>query len=251
MHQPSSTASRNLTIALAFALPVLLAACGKREPAQAPAPAPTEAATPAAPATPAVQAPDLAQYAPVVQYAYLAYFGRPAEAAGLEYWGKQLQAANAPTEPSALSGQYGSNTGVRAVLDAFAGSDEAKLLYPGPTRAFVSAVYRNLFQREADKAGLDYWTQAIDKGVITRSQAALSIMDGAQHKDPATLRSKLAVADAFTRLQGERPEAAAEYKGEADNKLARAMMAKVDGTTDVAAFDAQMRAVVEQMAKAQ
>lgn len=247
MHHPSLSPSRGL-LAIAFALPVLLAACGKREPAEAPQPPASATATPAAPA-PAV--PDLAQYAPVVQYAYLAYFGRPADAAGMEYWGKQLQAANAPTQPSALAGQYPSNAGVRAVLDAFANSEEAKLLYPGPTREFVAAVYRNLFQREADKAGMDYWVQAIDKGVITRSQAALSIMDGAQHKDPATLRSKLAVAEAFTRIQGERPAAATEYKGEADNKLARAMMAKVDGTTEVAAFDAQMRETIEQMAKAQ
>lgn len=246
MHQPSSP-SRGL-IVLAFALPVFLAACGKREPAQAPQAPAVEAAAPAAPVA---QAPDLAQYAPVVQYAYLAYFGRPADAAGMDYWGKQLQAANAPTDPAALAGQYAANAGVRAVLDAFANSDEARLLYPGSTRDFVAAVYRNLFQRDADQAGLDYWTQAIDKGVITRSQAALSIMNGAQHKDPGTLRSKLAVADAFTRAFAERPEAAAEYKGEADNKLARAMMAKVNGTTEVAAFDAQIRETIAQMAKAQ
>jgi len=245
MHQHSSS-SRGL-IALAIALPVFLAACGKREPAQAPQAPAVEAATPATPAAPVA---DLAQYAPVVQYAYLAYFGRPADAAGLEYWGKQLQAARAPTDPAALATEYGANAGVRAVLDAFANSDEAKLLYPGSTRDFVAAVYRNLFQRDADQAGLDYWTQAIDKGVITRSQAALSIMNGAQHKDPGTLRSKLAVADAFTRMLGERLDTAADYKGEADNKLARAMMAKVNGSTEVAAFDAQMRETIAQMATA-
>lgn len=231
---------------LAFAIPVFLAACGKREPAQVAQP-PVESA-PAAQAPAPAPAHNWTEYAPVLQHAYLAYFGRPADPAGLEYWGKQLQAANAAIEPAAFAAQYGANPGVRAVLDAFANSEEAKLLYPGKTAEFVGAVYRNLFQRAVDKPGLDYWVNAIDKGVITRPEAALTIMTGAMHKDLPTVQNKLTIAQTFTRIIGERPAAAEGYKGEADNRLARALMAKVNGTTDPAAFDAEMRATIEQMA---
>ncbi|MCA1246474.1 DUF4214 domain-containing protein [Massilia sp. MS-15] len=235
---------RAATLALAIALPLLFAACGKRE--APPGAQPAAEAAPGAPATNVAWQP----YTPVLQHVYLAYFGCPADPAGLEHWGRQLAASSAATEPAALASQYRDNPGVRAMLDAFANSAEARDT-SGSAKEFIAGLYRNLFQREADPAGLDYWVQALDKGVISRSDAALAIMLGAQHKDPGTLAGKVAVATRFTGMLAGRPDGATLYRGEADNRLGRAMMAKVDGATDPAAFDTEMRATITQMEQAQ
>ena len=77
---------------------------------------------------------------------YLAYYLRLPDSEGLAYWMRQLSSGRSLT----------------SISDAFAQSAEFKDRYGNLSNVdFVRLVYRNVLQREADAAGLDYWTQRL------------------------------------------------------------------------------------------
>src|SRR5687768_4380903 len=88
-----------------------------------------------------------------VQKLYVAYFGRPADPGGLQYWTNAL--ANNPNALGEMSRQFGLSKEYR---DTYAGLNN---------RALVNEVYENLFGRPAETGGLNYWTDLMDRGVIT------------------------------------------------------------------------------------
>ncbi|MFZ6723681.1 DUF4214 domain-containing protein [Undibacterium sp. Ji49W] len=124
--------------------------------------------------------------ASTIQKLYIAYFNRPADVAGLQYWEGQLD-ANKISLPS--------------LAQSFSEQSEYKLTYGGKTTAdVVTALYKNLFGRTVDAAGLKYWTTQIDSGAVNLGTAALAIVNGAtpQSLDGATIDSKLTFAINFT-----------------------------------------------------
>ena len=230
------------------ALSFALAACGGDGPATRTGFASRSLAAVTADTTPVpVQMSIPEEYANALQHVYLAYFGRPAEPAGLAYWNGQLRIAGAATDPAGLARQFGINPGVNRVFGAFSASTEYHALYPGSAADFIDGVYRNLFNRSADIAGLAYWSNAIDKGILTRDDAAVAILFGAQGDDALGVRNKVAVSHTFYRLLTERIGAVQAYTGTRNNELARRMLAQVDAKTDLAAFEAVIRATVAQM----
>lgn len=186
-------------------------------------------------------------YEDAVHHIYVAYFGRPAEMPGMAYWDRQLGLAQAPLEAAGMPARYRTSSQVRSILDAFASSAESQHLYPGTGAQFIEGVYRNLFNRTADEAGLNWWRNAIDSGAVTRSEAALTILLGARNEDLLCVRNKIAVAHAFYRILNERPEFLPLYTGERNTELVRRMMAKVDARSDLAAFEAVIRATIAEM----
>ena len=88
-----------------------------------------------------------------VQQLYVAYFNRPADYAGLDYWTQVVEA------------QKGSTAAVSA---AFAAEAEYKTAYANMTNAqVVNQVYQNLFGRPAEAAGQTYWADLMTAGKIT------------------------------------------------------------------------------------
>jgi len=85
-----------------------------------------------------------AAFYPQVQEIYIAYYGRPADPAGLQYW----------------AGQLAANRGnLSAIINAFGSSAESTALYAGADNsAKVTAIYRQLFNRAPDTAGLNFYT---------------------------------------------------------------------------------------------
>lgn len=108
--------------------------------------------------------------------AYLAYFGRPADLTGKTYFATLEQAD---------------------VIKAFDASAESKALYGNDAAAKVSAIYQNLFNRDAEPAGLVYWTTLINQGRVTAAGAAFAILNGAQGTDATAVQNKLAASEAF------------------------------------------------------
>lgn len=237
------TARRGLTAVCATCLALALAACGGGEPAPSTRTMSQSAASAMTASTTIVQE----RYADTVHHLYVAYFGRPAETGGMVWWDRQLGLMEAPPAPGGLLARYRGSAQVRAVLDAFANSEESKHLYPGSSAQYIEGVYRNLFNRSADEAGLAWWRSALDSGAITRSEAALMIQLGAQNDDVLCVRNKIAVAHAFYRILNERAQYVLSYTGERNTELVRRMMAKVDARTDLAAFEAVIRATIEEM----
>jgi len=125
-----------------------------------------------------------AAFYPQVQEIYIAYYGRPADPAGLQYW----------------AGQLAANRGnLSAIINAFGNSAESTALYAGATNtAKVTAIYQQLFNRAPDTAGLTFYTNALTAGTMTAASIALNVADGATGVDATYLSNKMTVAQAFT-----------------------------------------------------
>jgi hypothetical protein len=214
--------------AAAALLATLLASCGGESPVAA-----TSKTVLLASAT--VRAPVPADYDDVLQRIYVAYFGRPADPDGLVFFANNYLNAGAPTVIGGMNAAYAANPAVRALIDSFATSQESQDLYPGDNLTFIAAIYRNLFNREPDQAGLAYWSQAIDSGAMSRASAAVAIMSGAIGADLDLINKKNVVAAAFTNALDTQAERAA-YSGLAANVTVRNMLATVTLATDPAAF---------------
>ncbi|MYN43395.1 DUF4214 domain-containing protein [Duganella sp. FT109W] len=181
----------------------------------------------------------LADYTPVIQRLYLGFFGRPADAGGLPFWQKQFSDANLPLTTAELSQKYAGNADIRRIVDAFATSQEAQELNAGSNAVFVNSVYLNVFNRQAELDGLSFWTGFLDRKELTRSQVLLWIAGSAQGTDVAVAANKLAAATYFTAAL-DLPQEGAAYSGANANLSTRALLAAIDGGTDMVAFNKQI-----------
>jgi len=140
-----------------------------------------------------------------IQELYVAYFSRPADPAGLEYWADQME--------------FNPNI-YQDIAAAFSLSAEYRATYADmDNRAIVSEVYENLFGRVAEAAGVDYWAAALDNNTITIDNVVTQIANGAQGADSLAFTSKVAVAAAFTDRVDTDVEMAA-YSGATANGIA-------------------------------
>ncbi|MDQ1812911.1 DUF4214 domain-containing protein [Massilia sp. CCM 9210] len=182
------------------------------------------------------------RYSMLAESLYLGYFGRAADPAGLRAFQSQLAALKAPDNASELSGKYGSDAGIRNLIDSFGTSAESKALYPGDTHVFVKAIFNNLLNRAPNQAGLDFWTSAIDSGQLTRANAALAILGGAQSNtsaqgltDRQTIANKVSVAWNFT-AELDVPTEIGAYQGSDAAAAARTLLSMVSATTAIDAY---------------
>ncbi len=188
-----------------------------------------------------------ADYRPLLQQLYVGYFGRPGDPAGIDFYSQRYLEAQAPTDIHALFAAYQSKPAVKALVDSFGTSDESQQLYPGDNRAFIRAIYRNVFSRDADSVGLDYWARLIDQGAVTRPIAVVAIMAGSIDSDVTIINNKRAVADSFS-LALAAPLYGNSYDGMLANASARAMLAKVGLGTSVDAFQPSVEATLNSIA---
>ncbi len=120
-----------------------------------------------------------------IQELYVAYFGRAADPAGLDYWVSagvsQAYFASVMHAQAEFQDAYGSSS----------------------TENQVNQIYKNLFNREADAAGLSYWTNQINNGVLKVAEIATHLIWAAQNNsggaaDKAALANRSAAAVAYT-----------------------------------------------------
>ncbi len=140
-----------------------------------------------------------------VQKLYVAYFSRPADAGGLDYWTTAL--ASNPNAIQEMSRQFSISQEYR---DMYAGMDN---------RAKINEVYDNLFGHAADTAGLDYWTERLNSNAISFDNMVTQIAGGARGTDLFFWNAKVAAADAFA-ARLDQPNEKAAYAGAAANKMA-------------------------------
>lgn len=184
-------------------------------------------------------------YDTVVQQLYVAYFGRPADPVGLTNFENTLFAANAPTDIAGLTSAYSTSSTIKYYVDSFGLSAESARLYSGTTRDFVTAIYQNVLNRDpnpAPGAGLEWWSNAIDSGALTRGNAALAIMNGALQNtttqgliDAAAVTKKITVALNFT-ANCDTPAEISAYSGQAAAATVRSMLHTVNDATDTSAY---------------
>ena len=186
-------------------------------------------------------------YSSLVQELYVAYFGRPADYFGLQNFEAALAAANAPTDPAALAAAYSTNAAVKTLVDSFGTSHESTALYgSGSTESFVNAIFENLFNRPAAVAGLTFWVNAINSGAVSKGDAALAILAGAESNsttqgkaDWTLIGNKIGVASSFTTALGSSSSQIVAYAGATAAQDARLMLSGVTASTTPATFDVQ------------
>jgi hypothetical protein len=147
-----------------------------------------------------------------VQQLYVAYFGRPADPAGLDYWMDTL-AGNAVT-PDAISRSFADSQEYR---DNYSHMD---------SRTVVTKIYDHLFGREAETVGINYWADLIDRGVIAIDDAVRKISEAAVGTDAIAFNGKAAVATVFTQRL-DTPNEMAAYGRDAGVELAIEFLATV------------------------
>ncbi|MDR3742682.1 MAG: DUF4214 domain-containing protein [Terracidiphilus sp.] len=169
-------------------------------------------------------------YAEQVQQAYLAYYGRPADPAGQQYWVNQLTAANG---------------NLNSIINAFGNSAESTALYGGSsTAAQVNAIYQTLFGRAADVTGLNFYVNGIVSGQYTLASVALNIYNGATGTDATELTAKLGYADSFTAALSQSVAGQVAYSGNAAASNARAAVASVVDSTSQATATAALSTTI-------
>ncbi|MFC0253424.1 DUF4214 domain-containing protein [Massilia consociata] len=147
-----------------------------------------------------------------VQKLYIAYFSRPADAAGLEYWVKAVN-----SNPNALQEASRAFSTSKEYRDTYAGFDN---------RAKVAEVYDNLFSRPGDAAGIDYWTNLLNNNQVTIDNMVTEIANGAQGNDRVAFNGKVSAAAVFT-ARLDQPNEKAAYSGAAANKIAMEWIATI------------------------
>jgi hypothetical protein len=120
-----------------------------------------------------------------LQELYVAYFGRAADPSGLDYWtAKGIStadfAAHMHDQP-----EFKSVYGTKSIEEQ------------------VNQIYKNLFDREADVTGLNYWTLQINLGTLKLAEIANDLIFAAQNNsgsedDKTALANRGAAASAYT-----------------------------------------------------
>ncbi|WP_346799127.1 DUF4214 domain-containing protein [Halomonas sp. Bachu 37] len=154
----------------------------------------------------------------LVQQLYLAYYGRPADPGGLAYWSEQLDANDGDLD---------------SAINFFGDSDEFTQRYGDeePTD-LVNNMYQQLFGRDAEEEGLEFYTEKLESGEVSLAQIAGIISQNAANEDETTVQNRVSVANDFTREVEER---GLEY-GPDEIEAASQLVANVNADTDVDAY---------------
>jgi hypothetical protein len=121
-----------------------------------------------------------------VQEMYVAYYGRPGDPGGIDFWSGQLSANNGD---------------LSAIIDSFGNSQEYIDEFGALTNSeLINNIYQQLFGRDADAAGLDFYESSLAAGERTLASIALDVSNGVQDgtDDAAIVANKLEVAAFFT-----------------------------------------------------
>lgn len=134
------------------------------------------------------------------QIAYVAYYGRPADPSGVNFWNTTLGNNNVNYSPRRGDVLTGNTKRIYdRIVNDFGNSAEADRLFRGMSnREKVNQVYNFAFDRNAETQGLNYWTNQLNNGAVTLASFALEVALGAQNQDIIVLRNKITSADLFS-----------------------------------------------------
>jgi hypothetical protein len=125
-------------------------------------------------------------YEEQVQEMYIAYYSRPGDPGGVAYWASQLEKSNGD---------------LSKIIDQFGNSAEYSERFQGLTdEELVNNIYQNLFGRDSDSAGLNFYTRKLISGDATLASIALTIVNGVTEgsTDSNIILNKIAVAIAYS-----------------------------------------------------
>ncbi len=160
-----------------------------------------------------VQAQDTSAFREQVQTMFVAYYGRPGDEGGINFWANEL---------------VGVNGNLSAIIDSFGNSVEFQSRFGDlDDETLVNNIFLQLLGRDADAGGLAFYVGELQAGRITLASMALDIANGAQNEDVDTIANKLEVANAFTEGY---LVANVRYEGDQAAEDAKLLMNNVDAT---------------------
>lgn len=97
---------------------------------------------------------------------YVATFNRAPDTVGLNYW---------------INDSFNGNPTLSQIAQSFFDQKETQTLYPAGTsnRDFVRSVYLNLFNREPDSVGWNYWEQELNQQKYSKNRFIETVINGA------------------------------------------------------------------------
>jgi len=119
----------------------------------------------------------------MAQQFYVAYYGRPADPAGLVWWADKFDGSD----------------NLEDALSAFGASDEFDENFGEMTNEeLINNLYQQMFGRDAEQDGIDFYAGLLESGEATLVSLAKNIADGADGDDATVLANKIAVAQTYT-----------------------------------------------------
>ena len=119
-----------------------------------------------------------------IQKAYVAYYGRPGDVGGVEYWADRLDAAGGNLD---------------SIIDAFGTSQEFTEQYGFLSdNQLIDTIYQQMFNRTPDAGGKAYYADKLSTGEMTLQTITLDILGGASGNDSSIIDNKLEFAKYFT-----------------------------------------------------
>lgn len=156
------------------------------------------------------------------QLLYVAYYGRPADFTGQQFWADQID--NSPN-------------GVYDIMDAFGTSPEFDARFGSLTNnQLITNLYQQMFGRDPELGGLNFWVNELVTGNKSLAEIAFAIAEAAGGQDAVALANKVAVAQEFTDSLDTAQEINA-YDGTFAANEARDFLAQVDENTDPSSVD--------------
>lgn len=165
-----------------------------------------------------------------IQGVYVALFGRPADPTGLAYF-------NAETNNGADLTAIGDLASTAEYQEKYKGQNNVEI---------VTAIYQQLFNRNPEAEGLNFFVNALNTGALSINNIAIAILDGAQGSDKTIVDAKIAAADLFTAAI-DTPVEDASYRGDAAAADARAWLATITTAAQAtqAAAEAALKDIVD------
>jgi hypothetical protein len=133
-----------------------------------------------------------------IQQVYLALLARPADPGGLAFW----------------QGITGNGANLAPMLAAIVPLPEYQQRFAGQTPdVLVNSIYRSLFDRDADQAGLAFFVGELNSGRQTLATIAVNVLDGARGTDAQIILDKTVAADRHTASLAPAPQASGKGYG--------------------------------------
>jgi hypothetical protein len=164
-----------------------------------------------------------------LQQQYIAYFGRPGDPEGINYWSSD--ATDITTAAEFADKIYAQPEYQTTTIASKTTSEQ------------VNQLYVNLFNRSADAEGLLYWSTEIEKGTLSLSNLAFDLITAAGNPisgneqqaqlDNLNLSAKVAAAEAYTSTVASNASALMAYQPGAAYESAVSFISSVSFNTTV------------------
>lgn len=152
-----------------------------------------------------------------VQALYVAYYGRPAEPDGLNFWANVVEANGGD---------------INVIIKDFSNAPEYQQRFGSlDDTSLVNNLYLQMFGRSAEPSGLEFWVGLLKAGTQTLGDIAKTISSLASGIDLQVLNGRVELANAFTGKLAASPEALENYGTTRGIEIGRAYLDQVKEST--------------------